>query len=71
MVEHLKFGDRIGIAIGLSLTPIGGKVQVIETSRFNSKNEKNHLVLTGLVGQSLKESVQIALNWIASFAEKV
>lgn len=71
LVEHLKFGDRVGIAIGLSMTPVGGKVLVIETSRLNSKNEKNHLVLTGLVGQTLKESIQIALNWITSFAEKV
>lgn len=67
----MKFGDRVGIAIGLSLTSIGGQVQIIETSRLDSKNEKNQLVLTGLVGQTLKESVQIALNWIASFSEKV
>lgn len=62
---------RVGVAIGLAWTPVGGIVQVIETSRLFSGNEKNCFVLTGLAGQTLKESVEIALNWIQSFAVKV
>lgn len=62
--------DRVGVAIGLSWTPVGGRIQVIETSRLYSSN-KNSLVLTGLVGQTLRESVDIALNWIQSFTDKV
>jgi len=60
--------NRVGVAIGLSWTPAGGIVQVIETSKLHSKNR---LVLTGLAGQTLKESVEIALNWIQSLAKKV
>lgn len=50
---------------------MGGLVQVIEASKTYSQKENDHLVLTGLVGQTLKESVVIALNWIQSFAKKV
>lgn len=60
----------MGVAIGLSWTPNGGKVQVIETSKLSSRN-KNNLVLTGLAGQSLNESVKIAFNWTQLFAKKV
>lgn len=63
--------DRIGVAIGLSWTPVGGKIQLIETSKLYSKHENNPLVLTGLAGQTLKESVKIALNWIQLFAIEV
>lgn len=62
--------DRVGIAIGLSWTPIGGKVQVIEASKLYSRN-RNNLVLTGRAGQTLNESVKIAFNWTQLFAEKV
>lgn len=71
MIDTLKHCDRVGVAIGLSWTPVGGKVQVIETSRYYPKNKTNHLVLTGLAGQTLKESVKIALCWIDSFVNKV
>jgi len=60
--------NRVGVAIGLSWTPVGGVVQVIETAKMHSKNR---LILTGLAGQTLKESVEIALNWIKLLAEKV
>lgn len=63
--------DRVGVAIGLGWTPVGGRILMVETSRLYSSNENNSLVLTGLVGQSLKESVEIALNWIQSFSNKV
>lgn len=62
--------NRIGVAIGLSWTPVGGKVQVIETSKSYSRAE-NRLVLTGLAGQTLRESVEIALNWIQTFSKNV
>lgn len=66
-----KSSERVGIAIGLSWSPVGGLVQVIEASKTYSQNVNSNLVLTGLVGQTLKESVMIALNWIQSFANKV
>ncbi|VVC36708.1 Hypothetical protein CINCED_3A004038 [Cinara cedri] len=60
--------NRIGVAIGLSWTPVGGKVQMIETSKSYSRTD-NQLILTGLAGQTLRESVEIALNWIQTFAK--
>lgn len=63
--------DRVGIAIGLAWTSVGGRVMMVETSRLYSSNEDGSLILTGLVGQSIKESVEIALNWIQSFSNKV
>lgn len=66
-----KSSDRVGIAIGLSCSQMGGFVQVIEASKTYSQNKNSQLVLTGLVGQTLRESVVIALNWIQSFAKKV
>lgn len=69
MVE--KSSNKVGVAIGLSWTPMGGKVQVIETSKVKAKSVNNQLVITGLAGQTLKESIKIAINWIQSFDKKV
>lgn len=63
--------DRIGVAIGLVWTPVGGLIQMIEASKLCIKKKNNSLVLTGLVGQTLKESVEIAFNWIQLFAKEV
>lgn len=69
MVEQCS--NRVGVAIGLSWSPVGGHVQVIETSKIYLNNTGTRFVLTGLAGQALKESVEIALNWIQSFTIKV
>ncbi|KAL4097954.1 hypothetical protein QTP88_022636 [Uroleucon formosanum] len=62
--------NRIGVAIGMAWSPVGGKIQIIEATKLYSSNEKNRLVLTGLAGQTLKESVLIAQHWIQSFVKK-
>ncbi|XP_025191639.1 lon protease homolog 2, peroxisomal-like isoform X1 [Melanaphis sacchari] len=61
--------NRVGVSIGLSWTPVGGKVQIIEATKLYSRNEKNGLILTGLAGQTLRESVVIAQSWIQSFVK--
>lgn len=63
--------NRVGIAIGLVCTPVGGLVQIIEATKLYSKNENNYLILTGLAGKVLRESVIIAQNWIQSFVKNV
>jgi len=56
----------------MAWSPVGGIVQVIEATKlYSSNNEKDRLVLTGLAGQTLKESVLIAQHWIQSFVKKV
>ncbi|KAF0772871.1 lon protease 2, peroxisomal-like [Aphis craccivora] len=61
--------NRVGIAIGLVCTPVGGQVQIIEATKLYSRNKKNCLILTGLAGKVLRESVIIAQNWIQSFVK--
>jgi len=55
----------------MAWSPVGGMIQVIEATKLHSNSEKNQLVLTGLAGQTLKESVLIAQHWIESFVKKV
>lgn len=66
-----KSVNKIGVAIGLGWTPIGGLIQVIETSKTYSKSVNDRLIITGQAGRSLKESIRIAVSWIQSFAKKV
>jgi len=63
--------NRVGVAIGLASSPVGGKIQIIEATKLYLKNEKNRLIITGLAGKTLKESVFIAQNWVQSFVKKV
>jgi len=63
--------NRVGVSIGLSWSPVGGKVQIIEATKLYLNNEKNRLIITGLAGRTLKESVAIAQNWVQSFVKKV
>lgn len=63
--------NRVGIAIGLVCTPVGGQVQIIEATKLYLINQNNYLILTGLAGKVLRESVIIAQNWIQSFVKNV
>ncbi|XP_050426278.1 lon protease homolog 2, peroxisomal-like [Adelges cooleyi] len=65
-----RINNCVGMAIGLALTEMGGRVQVIEASRYYSKDKPYRFLLTGLAGQVLKESVEISLHWIQLFTFK-
>jgi ATP-dependent Lon protease len=54
-----------GVATGLAVTGTGGDVLFIEATRMNGKEG---LVLTGQLGDVMKESAQIALSYIHSHA---
>jgi ATP-dependent Lon protease len=54
-----------GVATGLAVTGIGGDVLFIEASR---EDEGEGLILTGQLGDVMKESAQIALSYIRSHA---
>ncbi|MBN1880201.1 endopeptidase La [bacterium] len=54
-----------GIAIGLAYTPYGGDVLFIEATRMTGKKQ---LILTGQLGDVMKESAQAALSFIRSMA---
>ncbi len=64
-----ELADRTGIpgvATGLAWTPTGGEILFIEASRMPGKGG---LTLTGLLGESMRESAQAALSYLRSHAK--
>ncbi|MBI2378964.1 MAG: endopeptidase La [Deltaproteobacteria bacterium] len=58
--------SRAGIATGLAWTPLGGDVLYVEASSVHGKGK---LVLTGQLGDVMKESAQAALTYVLSNAD--
>lgn len=61
--------DRPGIATGLAWTPAGGDVLFVEATMMPARAEQ--LVLTGMLGDVMRESAQAALSYVRSNAEKL
>jgi len=57
-----------GIAIGLAWTPVGGDILFIEATRMPGQGK---LMLTGSLGEVMKESAQTALSYLRSQADKL
>jgi ATP-dependent Lon protease len=58
-----------GVATGLAVTQAGGDVLFIEATRVPSAPDKDaSLLLTGQLGDVMKESAQIALSYVQSHA---
>ncbi len=57
-----------GIAIGLGWTPFGGDILFIEATRMPGKDK---LLLTGSLGEVMKESAQTALSYLRSQAKQL
>lgn len=59
--ETYVFSDMPGIATGLAWTSVGGDVLYIETSLSPGKGR---LILTGKLGEVMKESAQLAISYL-------
>jgi len=57
-----------GVATGLAWTPVGGDILFIEATRIPGNG---HLILTGQLGDVMKESAQAALSLVKSLAERL
>ncbi len=58
---------RPGMAIGLAWTPVGGDVLFIEAVKFPGKG----LIVTGQLGDVMKESVTAALSYIRAHSQEL
>jgi ATP-dependent Lon protease len=75
MLGHPKFVSEtaekiseLGIAMGLAWTPVGGEILFIEATRMPGKGR---LMLTGSLGDVMKESAQTALSYLRSQAKNL
>jgi ATP-dependent Lon protease len=68
---HFETGERTeipGVATGLAATAVGGDVLFIEATRMPGSKG---LVITGQLGDVMKESAQIALSYVRSKAKEL
>ncbi len=64
--ERMAGEDQVGVATGMYYTPVGGDIMFVEASVMRGKGE---LLLTGQLGDVMKESARAALTYAKSHAE--
>ena len=64
--EVAEVGNQVGVTTGLVWTEFGGEIIFVEATRMRGHKQ---LILTGSLGDVLKESAQTALSYIRSHAE--
>ncbi|HVZ12469.1 MAG TPA: endopeptidase La, partial [Patescibacteria group bacterium] len=60
--------DEVGMSTGLAWTPVGGDILFVEVALMPGKGQ---LILTGQLGDVMKESAQAAMSYIRSKAAKL
>jgi ATP-dependent Lon protease len=60
-----------GVATGLAVTGAGGDVLFVEATAMKAGGSGNGLVLTGQLGDVMKESARIALSYVRGHAEEL
>src|SRR4029079_6307293 len=62
---ELEAEDQTGSATGLVVTEVGGDVVAVEVTKMEGKED---FILTGQLGEVMRESARAALSWIRSNA---
>ncbi len=62
-VKNEAISSHIGLVNALAYTPMGGMVMPVETTLYDGKGKYK---VTGMVGQAMDESVDVALSYIKS-----
>ncbi|QIK69893.1 endopeptidase La [Erysipelothrix sp. HDW6C] len=60
--------DQVGVVTGLAFTQFGGDVLPIEVTTFDGKGR---LIVTGQLGDVMKESAEIAFGYVKSHAKEL
>lgn len=63
--EQAEEKEKVGLATGLALTEAGGQIIFIEATIMRGSE---NLILTGYLGEVMKESAQAALSYVRSHA---
>lgn len=66
--EDAQIKDSVGVSTGLAWTQFGGEILYIETSLSKGKGA---IILTGQMGEVMKESAQAALGFIRGNADRL
>lgn len=64
--DRYEGNDFAGVVTGLAWTEVGGEILLVETSLASGKGDK--ITLTGNLGNVMKESAAIALQWTKAHA---
>lgn len=69
LVDHLATSEEnaVGVAVGMAWTPVGGEILQIESVAMPGKG---NLMLTGQLGDVMRESAQISLSYLRSVAAR-
>lgn len=66
--QHKEEKSEVGVAMGLSVTSLGGELLLVEVSLMKGSGK---LLLTGKLGDVLQESAKAAYSYVRSNAEKL
>jgi ATP-dependent Lon protease len=59
--------SRVGVCYGLAWTENGGAILPVETIRYEGRGD---LIMTGNLGEVMKESARIALSWLRGAGDR-
>ena len=65
---ELESEDQTGAATGLVVTEVGGDIVAVEVTKMEGRED---FILTGQLGDVMKESARAALSWIRANATKL